>query len=822
MNVRIYAPGESSLHDQGGILNSSRNFVHVLAVLTLLAGASQPGETQTQAKPCDETTQTRPKEKKTSFIGQEVLKDQVNLWTSPRHFRPHDLNWFVPAVGVTAGLIVADKDIENHVGNSGTDRWNKFSNVGLAAAFGSAGSFYVFGRIRGDAHARETGRLSSEAALNSFLVNSAIQGVSRRARPDETRSGAFFVGGSSFPSDHAALAWSIASVIAHEYPGWGTKLLAYGTASSVSLSRVGARKHFPSDVLVGSTLGWLIGRETYRARHDRDLPGASWSDTNKAIDRVRNPMHQGTTYVPVDSWVYPAYDRLSALGYAPSGSQNLRPWTRLEFARLLQEAAVMDPSGSDEVGSLYKELQTEFSGDERILAGEPNVSATLDSVYTRFTTISGTPLADGFHFGQTIVNDYGRPYQSGFNAITGVTTHAEAGPFAFYVRGEYQHAPSAPALPYSARSATAAADGLPVAPATGFPETNRFRLLESYVALNLSGWQLSFGKQSLWWGPGYGEDLMFSNNAEPVTMLRLSRVTPWKLPGLLGALGRVHSDSFLAQMDGYNFARLGPSFELTGAYEHRIDPQPYLWGYKLSLQPTANLQIGVSITTVFAGLGRPLTFDTFFHTFSHGGNAQAVEPGDRRTGFDFSYRMPGLRKWLILYSGSMSEDEPNPIAYPRRSAWNPGIYLPQIPGLRKVDLHAEAAYTNLPNDPRPAVFYTNLHYAGGYTNNGQIMGGWVGPEAQAYQVWANYWRTGQSKIQFGYRTHVVDRVYAGGGRLQDFNGSYDLPLRRDMKMKAGMQYERWNFPALASTPQSNFTVSVQFTYQPGHVRLRKQ
>jgi hypothetical protein len=301
-------------------------------------------------------------------------------------------------------------------------------------------------------------------------------------------------------------------------------------------------------------------------------------------------------------------------------------------------------------------------------------------------------------------------------------------------------------------------------------------------------------------------------------MLRLSRVTPWMLPGFLRLAGRIHSDTFLAQIDGYNFLRLGPSFELTGSYDHRIDPQPYLWGYKLSVQPTANLQLGISVTTVFAGLGRPLTFGTFFHSLSFNGNAQAVEPGDRRTGFDFSYRIPGLRKWLVLYSGSVSEDEPNPIVYPRRSAWNPGIYLPKVPGLPKLDVHFESAYTNLKNDPRPGVFYTNLHYAGGYTNNGQIMGDWVGPEARAYQLWASYWRTGQSKIQVGYRAQIVDPSYVGGGRLEDFSGGYDFRLRSDMRMKAVLQYERWKYPVLASAQQSNFSVLVQLTYQSGRLR----
>lgn len=791
-------------------------FAAAALVIVIVLGTAQVSKCQTMTSPlgCDNPVQGCSQRAKGDFAGKDVLKDQIALWTVPLHFRVRDLNWFVPAVGAAAGLIAADKEIENHIGKSDTKQWNRVSNAGLASAFGAAGSFYVFGKVTKNPHSRETGFLSSEAALNSLLVNSAIQGTSRRARPDDPHSGSFFTGGSSFPSDHAALTWSIASVVAHEYPGWGTKLLAYGAASAVSAARVGARRHFPSDVVLGSTLGWLIGRETYRRHHNRELPGTSWGDSGVTIERIPDPMHQGTTYVPVDSWAYPAYDRLAALGYAPSGSQNLRPWTRLEFARLLQQALVMNPSESEEVRDLYKDLRTEFATDTRILEGERNVAATLDSVYTRIIAISGTPLTDGFHFGQTVVDDYGRPYQKGFNAITGVTAHAEARPFAFYVRGEYQHAPSAPALPDPVRSAVASVDGLPVAPAVPFSEINRLRLLEAYVALNLSGWQLSFGKQSLWWGPGYGSDLMISNNAEPLTMLRLSRVSPTKLPGFLNVLGLVHSDTFLAQMDGYNFVRLGPSFELAGSYEHRIDPQPYLWGYKLSVQPTANLQLGVSVTTVFAGLGRPLTFDTFLHTFSSSGNIQAIEPGDRRTGFDFSYRIPGLRNWLVLYSGSMAEDEPNPIAYPRRSAWNPGIYLPKIPGANKFDFHVEAAYTNLPNDPRGAVFYANAHYADGYTNNGQIMGGWVGPEAKAFQCWTNYWRTGQSKLQVGFRTQIVDPSYVGGGQLQDVTGSYDFQLRQEVKVKAGLQFERWKFPVLASAPQSNVAMSIQITYQP--------
>lgn len=140
-----------------------------------------------------------------------------------------------------------------------------------------------------------------------------------------------------------------------------------------------------------------------------------------------------------------------------------------------------------------------------------------------------------------------------------------------------------------------------------------------------------------------------------------------------------------------------------------------------------------------------------------------------------------------------------------------------------MDLHLEAAYTNLPNDPRPPVFYTNAHYAQGYTNNGQIMGGWIGPEAQSYQVWTNYWQTAQNKIQLGFRKQVVGGSYIGGGSLQDLYGSYAFRLHRDLTVNTGFQNERWKFPALANSPQSNTIVSIQFAYHPGSLgHLRKQ
>src|SRR6185437_6981382 len=133
----------------------------------------------------------------------------------------------------------------------------------------------------------------------------------------------------------------------------------------------------------------------------------------------------------------------------------------------------------------------EFSEETRRLNGAANVGASVDSVYTRSTVISGTPLRDGYHFGQTIINDYGRPYGEGFNNVTGVTAHAVAGPLSFSVQGEYQHAPAVESDPPGVLQAIANADFTTALP-DGRSQVNRMDLIGGTVSITLHNTQISF------------------------------------------------------------------------------------------------------------------------------------------------------------------------------------------------------------------------------------------------------------------------------------------------------------------------------------------
>ena len=136
----------------------------------------------------------------------------------------------------------------------------------------------------------------------------------------------------SFPSQHSAVAWAIAGVVAHEYPGPLSKFAAYALASTVTVTRVTSKQHFASDVVIGGALGWYFAHEVYRARHDPELGGGAWGNFDESSEepKTRNPWNLSSPYVPPDSWVYPMFDRLAALGLIKTGYAGIRPWTRME------------------------------------------------------------------------------------------------------------------------------------------------------------------------------------------------------------------------------------------------------------------------------------------------------------------------------------------------------------------------------------------------------------------------------------------------------------------------------------------------------------
>jgi len=748
-----------------------------------------------------------------------IVSDQAQFWTSPTKMDKQGAVIFAGFAGFTGLLMGTDKWITQQVPDrpNQLQRSQHVSDYAVYSLIGTGGGAYLLGKIRNDDHMSETGLLSGEAALNSTAVTYLFKAVTQRPRPlQDNGTGTFFQGGYSFPSEHSAIAWSIASVVAHEYPGPLTKFLAYGLASTVTLTRVTGKQHFASDAFVGSALGWYFGRQIFRAHHDTELGGTSWGELVEAREKgPRNPANMGSPYVPLDSWVYPAIERLAALGYVHTAYLGLRPWTRMECARFLEEAGEQVRDGDDQHGEaekIYLSLSGEFREESARLDGAANLGLSLDSVYTRFSGISGSPLRDGYHFGQTIVNDYGRPYGEGFNNVTGLSTHSVAGPFSFYLRGEYQHAPASPSVSLQAQRAIANADLTAPVP-NGVAQLDRFRLIDASVALTFRNVQLSFGKQSLWLGPGESGPLLFSNNADPVMMLKIDSVSPYRIPLLSSVLGPVRTQFFIGQLAGHQFELNGNTLLGPG----NIDPQPFLHGTKVSFKPTPNLEFGMGFTAQFAGPGLPFNWHNFLRTFySHtsGPTANNNNPAKRLSAFDFSYRVPGLRRWLTLYNDSLVVDEFSPIGSSRPTI-NPGIYLPQVPRLQKLEFRAEFVRSAQTREFAPGFVYFGVRrYRSGYTNEGNLLASWIGRAGTGGQVWLTYSVSPRTRFQAGYRHQVVNKDFIEGGHLSDFSAQGDILMSSHVSFSGFLQYERWRFPVLSTTGQSDVTASFQITFFP--------
>lgn len=745
-----------------------------------------------------------------------LAQDQKTFWLAPVHYQTKDLKWILPASGLTAGFIASDSWLSRQIPLGGVQRSRKISDYGVYSLIGVGAGAFVVGHITANNHLSETGLLSGEGAINSTAVTFLLKSATQRQRPFQANGGgAFFEGGSSFPSEHAAIAWSIASVVAREYPKPLTQILAYGIAAGVSATRVTGQQHFASDVIIGSALGWYFGRQVYRVHHDADLSGATWDDLQQegSAGKTSGSENLVSPYIPLDSWVYPALDRLIALGYIKTAFLGIRPWTRMECARLLQEA----DEGIDDEGfqggdgsKVYHELAKEFSEEAARVNGAANMRASLDSIYARVTNIAGPPQRDGYHFGQTIVNDFGRPFGEGISVVSGASARAVAGPFAFYARGEYQESPAVAPFTTAQLQTIASADLLPSNVSSFSINTgsfHRFQLLEGSVSLNLKNIQFSFGRQTAWLGPTETGPFLFSDNASPITMFKMDTVTPFEFPLLSKVFGPARVEFFLGRLSGHQWINSPPTL-----YGPNPGDQPFVHGNKISFRPTPNLEFGADFTAIFAGAGVPLTLREFLRTY-YAHTQLATNPGKRFSAFDFTYRVPGLRNWLTFYTDSLVVDEYSPISSSRPSL-SPGIYLPQIPKISRLSLRAEGIRESLTKEFQPGFVYIDARYLSGYTNNGYLLGNWIGRAGRGAEAWATYSFSSRNTLQFSYRAQRVSRHFLEGGSTNDFSVKWEQTFQDQVSLTALAQYENWRFPLLRPDRQKNLTSSLQLTYWP--------
>jgi membrane-associated phospholipid phosphatase len=201
-------------------------------------------------------------------LAPQVIPSLPDFRTRLQHrtVRTGELRWL--GLG-TALLLSSDAstlkwfDPDIHEAADGDDWGKRVSRLGTGVPLAVAilAPALVDGR-----YGRKTARLTAVALLNATLLTGGLKFATGRERPDQSGGRLRFHGPgsgfSSFPSGHAAAASAVATVLGHRYPRY--KLLLYGLAGAVALGRINAARHFPSDVLVGVSIGIYHGRLVLR------------------------------------------------------------------------------------------------------------------------------------------------------------------------------------------------------------------------------------------------------------------------------------------------------------------------------------------------------------------------------------------------------------------------------------------------------------------------------------------------------------------------------------------------------------------------------
>jgi hypothetical protein len=537
------------------------------------------------------------------------------------------------------------------------------------------------------------------------------------------------------------------------------------------------------------------------------------------VDEAPKSDSLGSTYIPMDSWVYPAMLRLYSMGYLDTAFIGMRPWTRRSAVHILQRSQQDVINGdNEEAQEILAKLLDEFAEQAPMANTTRGIVYGLHSAYTRFMGIGGTPLRDSFYLGQTIANDYGRPYQSGFNNVTGFSTLAEAGRFSFFLRAEYQHSPSATGYPLAMAQQLSQNDYInpyasPNRPQLTIPEgpiasENTFRIVEGSLSYHLWGNEISGGKTDAWLGPGQGSAMAWSNNAENIYSFRINRVEPLNVFLVSKLLGPMRYDFFYGSLKG-----------------HTAPNSPYTDSFMFSFRPTKDFEFGFQRTIIFGGKEHaPVTLHTFLKGFFDLSDTTAQEklsrndPGARFSNFNFSYRLPFVRRYATLYLDTITHDDVTPISAPRRAAFRTGVYISQFPGsLKKLDFRVEGVTTDpgvLPS--RGGHFqYWEVIQVQGYTNKGYIMGDWIGREAKGGQAWLTWHLSGNEWVQFEYLNKKVPKDFIQYGTTQN---QYKISIVKrfgpNVELNSWLQYEGWKAPVYRTGYQSDTTASFQLTWYP--------
>lgn len=415
-----------------------------------------------------------------------------------------------------------------------------------------------------------------------------------------------------------------------------------------------------------------------------------------------------STNVPLDHWSYRAVDKLANYGLIDSAMLTMKPISRVEMARHIAQAmqGIERMDAPPEVLSrIMDRLTKEFKGDLILIgaldgAYSESFFKPVEDPYIKFVGAERAP---------NLENVRGDTFESGSNVRAGFASRLKLWErAAFYMHPEF-------------RIASADADA---------------RLIAGYGKVQAGQLEVQVGKDSLWWGPGYRGSILMSNNARPLTMVKVTNPQPMQLPWVLRYLGPARTQWFLSELE-----------------EDRHVPNAKLSGVRLNFKPLPLWEVGLSRVFMFGGQGMSRVGLRDYAKLLLATSNQ--EEDNQIAGFDTSVLLPladmpycgelPLRS-VKLYVDGAGEDEAGGL--PSNWGWLWGMQLNDILKTGRTDLRVE--YADNHHHKKPNVFYTHSIYRSGYTHKGRVMGHFMGTDSRAAFVQLSHYLTDDLIVNVSY------------------------------------------------------------------------
>ncbi|MGH7669469.1 MAG: capsule assembly Wzi family protein [Gemmatimonadaceae bacterium] len=425
---------------------------------------------------------------------------------------------------------------------------------------------------------------------------------------------------------------------------------------------------------------------------------------------------QAPTIVPMGDPAYGAVDQLADAGLVDTMLVGQRPYTRAEFADIVDQAlrkvtgspdAQFSPSLHHVLDALAERFTEDSAGAERVA---PPRSQFIDAIALIGTSTNEQPrwvpnLTGAGGSVHAFIAPLALEAQSGGrDVMQGSTIALET--WHHFAIGSHLMIEAHPRFRLSNDSS--------------FSGEHTLSFQDLSASTQLSNMVVSVGRQHLEWGLSRHAKLFLSDNGPGLDMVRLNNARPWVLPGFLHVLGANSASIFLAD--------LGP---------RTYFPHTKLIGYKWSLQPSANFELGLSALNFMGGAGAPqasflkrLENAVLFPTLHYG----QYQFSNTMAGLEMRYRVPALADAALYWEMDLDDFDAGRF---RSAVWDDdgahvfGLVLPRLGADGRLSATFEFHHTG-------TRFNRHAQFRDGPTVDGFLLGDPLGPDADggyAYLDW---------------------------------------------------------------------------------------